>query len=135
MSWLVPSPASFNTREGRTCEGPALSLVPVYGLTGLRVHESFPVVVMHGDAKPVKVSDAVRAVVRAGRPAHRRSCRSLARTCRSRSSPVVQSSISATPDPSRPRARLDKVAAVRRPAGRRTVSTLLRLSLALAASR
>jgi hypothetical protein len=34
-----------------------------------------------------------------------------------------------------PRARLDKVAAVRRPAGRRTASTLLRLSLALAASR
>jgi hypothetical protein len=31
--------------------------------------------------------------------------------------------------------RLDQVAAVRRPAGRRTVSTLLRLSLALAASR
>ena len=28
---------------------------------------------MHGDAKPVKVSDAVRAVVRAGRTAHRRS--------------------------------------------------------------
>jgi hypothetical protein len=39
------------------------------------------------------------------------------------------------PDPSRRRARLDQVAAVRRPAGRRTVSTLLRLSLALAASR